>query len=61
MVKVNDNADKIYDRIRKLRNGNIEQRRLAIECEKILSNPKEESLTQKFRKIYNLLNEFDKR
>ena len=35
---INEEESAIYERIRELRRGSIEERRMAIECEKLLSD-----------------------
>lgn len=56
-----DDSNNIYDKIRKLRDGNESQRRLAVECEKILSDRVAgESLNDKLMKILKILDSYSK-
>ena len=46
----------VYERIRTLKNGSLEQKKIALECEKILSDRcEEESLEVKLEKIIKIL------
>lgn len=46
----------VYERIRTLKKGSLEQKKIALECEKILSDRcEEESLEVKLEKIIKIL------
>ena len=54
---MNDKEKEIYTKIRELKKGNLEQKKLAIKCEKILADEcSNKNLNEKLNMVISIIN-----